>query len=382
MIVKMSERSVFLYSPQVYQYHRVGKHPSKPQRLQRTGELLAAYNAFDENTRRIIAPRLATEDELAAFHTREYIRAVRALSDAAFEKRVPDEIDPTRFGFRVGSNPIFAGMYQSGAIRAGGALQAVDLLLRGDTAAVFHPAGGGHHGMPARTSGFCIFNDVVIAIQKILEAGLRVAYIDVDVHHGDGVQNAFYEDPRVLTISLHETGETLFPGTGDVDELGQGAGRGYCLNLPFLRETDDAIYLRAFCEIVPRAIAKFAPDVLVTEIGADAHALDPLGHLKLSTRGYVEIVRELRTLSPGKWLCFGGGGYRVSVVPRVWSIVWSEMTGLELANELPASYRALYDEDVFLHDAGLPALDAQLHAEAREHADACVKFLQQENMFE
>jgi len=214
--------------------------------------------------------------------------------------------------------------------------------------------------------------------QKCLEHDLRVPYIDVDAHHGDGVQDAFYEDPRVLTISLHETGETLFPGTGDVDERGAGQERGYCINMPFLRETDDEIYLRAFCEIVPRAIQNFAPDVLVTEIGTDAHFLDPLAHLKLTMRAFEEMTRTFRALSPGKWLCVGGGGYREAVVPRVWAMVWGEINGIALADELPAAYRAQYDEDDFLRDGISPELDLELQARAREHADACVKFLRTE----
>lgn len=370
--------SVLLFSPQVYQYRRGGKHPAQPERLRRTFELLEAYGVLDSGTRQVIAPREASDRELGVFHAREYIDAVRALSQAAYENKIPDNIIPERYGFRTGGNPIFAGMFHAGAVRAGGGLQGVDLLLRGETDIVFHPAGGGHHGQPARTSGFCIFNDVVIAIKKLLEHGLRVAYVDVDAHHGDGVQDAFYNDPRVLTISLHETGETLFPGTGDVDEIGVGQGRGYSINLPFLRETDDEIYLHAFREIVPRALENLAPDVLVTEIGADAHFLDPLAHLNLTTRAFQEITRTLCALSPGRWLCFGGGGYRESVVPRVWALVWGEMNGIALADELPTPYRDLYDDGECLRDSAPPEVDSDLWRRARAHADATVSFLRGE----
>lgn len=370
--------SVFLFSPQVYQYRRGGKHPAQPNRLKRLYELLCEYDAFETNMRRVVAPREATEDELAAFHTRDYVRAVRAMSDAAYENRIPDGIVPEEYGYRTGGNPIFAGMYHAGAVRAGGGLQAAEMLLNGDANAVFHPAGGGHHGMPARTSGFCVFNDVVLAILKLLEHGLRVAYVDVDAHHGDGVQAAFYSDPRVLTISLHESGDTLFPGTGDVDEVGEGAGVGYALNLPFLRGTDDEVYLRAFCEIVPHAVSAFRPDVLVTEIGADAHVLDPLAHLNLTTRAYEEITRTLRELSPGRWLCVGGGGYREAVVPRVWSLVWGEMNGLTLPDALPPTYRVTYPDGERLRDRALPAQDAETSNHIQEHADACVRFLREE----
>lgn len=370
--------SVFLFSPQVYQYRRGGKHPAQPNRLKRLYELLDEYGAFDGMTRRVVAPREATDAELGTFHTPEYIQAVRALSEAAYDNQIPDGIVPERFGLRTGGNPIFAGMFHAGAVRVGGGLQAVDLLVRSEADAVFHPAGGGHHGQPAQTSGFCIFNDVVIAILKFLERGLRVAYVDVDAHHGDGVQDAFYNDPRVLTISLHESGETLFPGTGDVDEIGAGQGRGYAINVPFLRDTNDKLYLRTFCEVVPTAVRNFAPDVLVTEIGADAHAQDPLAHLKLTTRAYEEMTQTFRTLSPGKWLCVGGGGYREAVVPRVWALVWGGMNGIALPDTLPPQYREHYPDGDCLRDRSLSQFDAELARHAGEHADACVAFLRDE----
>lgn len=371
-------KTAFIFSPEVYRYRRGGKHPAAPNRLKRLFELVNEYGMLDLPGVRVVTPRLASEDELASFHSREYIRAVRALSEAAYENTVPEGISPEQFGYRTGGNPIFPGMYNAGAVRAGGGLQAVELLMSGEVDAVFHPAGGGHHGRPARTSGFCVFNDVVIAIRQLLTQGMRVAYVDVDAHHGDGVQDAFYADPRVLTISLHESGETLFPGTGDVDEVGVGAGRGYAINVPFLRETDDEIYLNAFCEIVPRALRAFAPDVLVTEIGTDAHYHDPLAHLKLTTRAYQEMTRSFREAGIDKWLCVGGGGYRESVVPRVWALVWAEMNGVIPADALPEGYRAEYGEDLFLRDHNTPVVDWMRRELAREHAEASVAFLREE----
>ncbi len=370
--------SIFLFSPQVYQYRRGGKHPAQPNRLKRTFELLDEYGALEGPGKRVVAPREATVQELTRFHTTEYVSAVRAMSDAAYENRIPDDVVPERFGFRSGGNPIYLGMYHAGTVRVGGGIQAAEFLLAGDSDIVFHPAGGGHHGMPGRTSGFCIFNDVVIAIQTFLAHGLRVAYVDVDAHHGDGVQDAFYGDPRVLTISLHETGETLFPGTGDVDEIGVGAGRGYAINVPLLRETDDEVYLACFRRIVPRAVERFAPDILVTELGTDAHYADPLAHLRLTTQAFEEIVYSFQQLSPGKWLCVGGGGYRDSVVPRVWTLAWAEMTGTELPSELPPIYRARYPEGDCLRDTHLPELDWRLRDDAVENAMACVAFLEDE----
>lgn len=290
--------------------------------------MLQAYDAFDGEVSRVVPPRPATEDELCLFHTPDYVTAVRRLSAGE------SGVDPARYNFGPGDNPVFAGMFQSESLKAGAALTGVELLVTGQAEIAFSFAGGLHHAGPARASGFCVFNDAAIAIHQLLRAGLRVAYVDIDAHHADGVQAAFYDTDQVLTISLHETGVTLFPGTGFMDELGQGPGHGYSVNFPFPPYTDDEPYLEAFRALVPPLVQRFAPDVVVSQLGCDAHWRDPLTHMNLTTYAYETVVREIRSLAP-RWLALGGGGYDLTVVPRAWTLAYGVMIDQEFPHELP-----------------------------------------------
>ena len=191
--------------------------------------------------------------------------------------------------------------------------------------------------MRDRASGFCIYNDPAIVCAQLADRGMRVAYVDIDAHHGDGVQAAFYRDPNVLTISTHERGERLFPGTGFVNETGEGAGVGYSVNLPLEAYTDSAVYLPAFEEVVPPLLDAFKPDVVVAQLGIDAHRTDPLTHLQLDIQGFVRAVRRITELSP-QLLALGGGGYDLQNVARGWTAAWAAINDRELPNELPASY--------------------------------------------
>jgi acetoin utilization protein AcuC len=201
----------------------------------------------------------------------------------------------------------------------------------------FNIAGGLHHAQRSRASGFCYVNDPVIGILKLLEKGKKVAYIDIDAHHGDGVQEAFYETDQVLTISLHESGHTLFPGTGFEYEIGEGKGEGYSVNLPFPSYTDDEVYLWAFEQVVPEFLHAFQPDVIVTQLGVDSFSNDPLTNLNLSIWGYEKIIQRIKALAP-QWVALGGGGYDVSNVARAWTLAWAVMNGVELSERLPESY--------------------------------------------
>jgi len=292
-------RAAFIYSSDLWQRGHGATHPLKPERLQRTYELLAAYSAFDGPDSMLVQPRQATPEELGLFHTEEYVEAVRSLSQG--ERR----FNPTRYNFGPGDNPIFPEMYETEALKVGATLVAAELVTSDQADVAFSFSGGLHHAGSDHASGFCVFNDAAVAIHWLLQKGLRVAYIDIDAHHGDGVQNAFYETDRVLTISLHETGLYLFPGTGFVEEMGRSAGRGYAVNLPFAPYTDDEIYLWAFEEIVPPLVRRFRPDIVVSQLGVDTHYRDPLTHLCLTTSGYVAAVT---TISTG--LALAGAGRR------------------------------------------------------------------------
>ena len=349
----MQQNVVFLSSPTVWQRGHGPEHPLKPERLQRTHELLEEIGALDWPNVRVVAPRPATHEELTLFHTTEYVDAVRALS--AGETGIP----AARYNFGPGDNPVFAGMYDSEGLKVGSALQAAHLLADGDCDVAFSYSGGLHHGGPDFASGFCVFNDAAVAIHWLLRREMRVAYVDVDVHHGDGVQDAFYDDDRVLTISLHQDGRTLFPGTGFVDENGRGPGVGYSVNVPLPPYTTDDPYLRAFDQVVPPLLSRFRPDVLVTQLGVDTHFKDPLARLALTTRGHESLFTAIGDLAaqadpPLPWLALGGGGYDIDVVPRSWALAFGQMAGRSLPEDLPPNYRQRYGGRT-LHDQDAPA---------------------------
>jgi acetoin utilization protein AcuC len=342
-------RTAFLCSPGLWLSGHGPSHPLKPERLRRTYELLTAYGAFEPKDSLLVEPRPATLEELCRFHTPEYVDVVKRLSTG---EKVPHS---GRYGFGPGDNPVFAHMWETESLKAGAAIVAAEMLLSGEVETAFSFAGGMHHADPARASGFCVFNDPAIAIHYLVDQGLRVAYVDVDAHHGDGVQRAFYDTDRVLTISLHESGHYLFPGTGFTDEQGAGAGQGTCVNIPLPPYTTDGLYVKAFKEVVVPVVERYRPDIIVTQLGVDTHYLDPLTHLRLSTWGYQVVVGMMKGLAP-LWLTLGGGGYDISVVPRAWSLAYGIMSEQKFADELPLAYAEKYGAGT-LRDDQLPELD-------------------------
>jgi acetoin utilization protein AcuC len=284
-------------------------HPMAPVRVELTMELAASLGVLKDV--REFAP--ATDAELATVHDPAYIAAVR--------RGIPD----ARHGLGTADDPVFDGMHEASALVAGATLAAAAAVWSGEVTHGANIAGGLHHAMSAWASGFCVYNDPALAITWLLAQGAeRVAYVDIDVHHGDGVQAAFYDDPRVLTISLHEHPATLFPGTGLPTETGSGPGAGYAVNVALPAGTGDAGWLRAFDAIVPPLLRAFRPTVLVSQHGCDSHALDPLAHLELSIDGQRQAHEWLHELAhevaDGRWLLVGGGGYAlVQVVPRSWA---------------------------------------------------------------
>jgi len=358
---------IFLSSEEVWQRGHGPKHPLKPERLQRTYELLHEFGAFDLPNVQVIAPRLATEKELGLFHDSEYIEAVRRLSEG------DSTIPAYRFGFGPGDNPIFQGMHDSERLKVGSAIQAAELLVNGDCDVAFSYSGGLHHGGPKLASGFCVYNDAAVAVHWLLGQGLRIAYVDIDVHHGDGVQNAFYSTDRVLTISLHQDGQTLFPGTGFVSENGRGAGLGYSVNVPFPPYTGDATYLWAFNQVVPSMLERFRADIVVTQLGVDTHFLDPLANLQLTTAGHVALYKALAQLSP-RWLALGGGGYDINVVPRSWTIAFGVMAGYDFPEKLPPGYVSRYGGST-LYDSESIQPDPTLAQRVKDRVEATIKLV-------
>ncbi len=365
--------AIFLSSVEVWQRGHGPNHPLKPERLQRTHELLAEYGVLSLPNVQVVPPRLASEAELAYFHGVEYIAAVRALSQD--KASMPGGQAGWRYGFGPGDNPVFPGMYDSERLKVGSALQGAELLVDGGADVGFSYSGGLHHGGPSQASGFCVFNDAAVTIHWLLALGLRVAYVDIDVHHGDGVQKAFYNSDQVLTISLHQDGQTLFPGTGFISELGAGAGAGYSVNVPLPPHTDDENYLWAFDQIVPPLLNRFAADIVITQLGVDTHFLDPLANLQLTTAGHVALFRALAELAP-RWLALGGGGYDISVVPRSWSLAFGIMAGVELPDELPIAYQSRYG-GVYLRDQETIYLAPATSRQIRDRVERVIEKVRQ-----
>ncbi|MBV9092891.1 MAG: acetoin utilization protein AcuC [Streptosporangiaceae bacterium] len=316
-------------------------HPLAPVRVELTVALARELGVLAQPSVSVLDPAPATTDDLRLVHDAAYIEAVRRAGR--------EGTGDIRYGLGTVDNPVFPGMHEASALVAGATLAAARAVWRGDALHAASIAGGLHHAMRASASGFCIYNDPAIAIKWLLAEGAqRVAYVDVDVHHGDGVQAAFYDDPRVLTISLHEHPATLFPGTGLAAENGTGDGVGHAVNVPLPAGTGDAGWLRAFDAVVPLLLRAFRPEVLVSQHGCDSHRLDPLAHLELSVDGQRRaqlMVHELaHETAGGRWLLTGGGGYElVQVVPRSWTHLLAVAAGAPVDPGLavPESWRAL-----------------------------------------
>ncbi|HEV7206437.1 MAG TPA: acetoin utilization protein AcuC [Jatrophihabitans sp.] len=313
-----------------YLAYDFGDHPLNPVRLDLTVRMSRELGVLERLA--ITPPVAADESQLLTIHTADYIAAVRRAS-----------VDQTYEGFGLGTtdDPVFAGMYDAAALVAGGSVAAALRMWNGEVEHGVNIAGGLHHAMRDHASGFCIFNDAVLAIRALLDAGAaKVAYVDIDVHHGDGVQAAFYDDPRVMTISLHQDPRTLFPGTGMPTEIGAGDATGTSINVALPPGTDDAGWLRAFHAVVPGAVRAFAPDVLVSQCGCDTHHEDPLANLELTIDGQRAAIAAMHQLAHdvcgGKWVAFGGGGYGlIRCVPRTWTHLLAEASGLEIASDTP-----------------------------------------------
>ena len=366
-------KTAFIYTDAYLDYDYGPTHPLQVVRLKLTRDLVKAYGLLDLPSVRFISTIHAEEKDLTAFHSEEYLNILRQADNGHLLGNA------FSYGLGPGDNPIFRGLYSWSLLTTGATLQAVDFVTEGKGEIAFNIAGGLHHAMSARASGFCYINDPVVGIMKLLRMGKRVAYIDIDAHHGDGVQKAFYETDRVLTISLHETGYTLFPGTGFEHEIGAGEGEGFSINLPFPPGTDDEVYTWTFEEVVPGLVQAFKPDVVVTQLGVDAFYNDPLTNLHLSLAGYERVLRRIKELAP-KWVALGGGGYNTSNVARAWTLAWAIMNGVELNEELPESF--LKDAAKIGFEAGglIGSLNPPLHSqneETRTEMERVVRYIKE-----
>jgi acetoin utilization protein AcuC len=367
----VSDGPLLVYGPRSPTYDFGPNHPLTPRRFGPGIDLLRTVGA-----RPGLAPEPADEAELVAIHAARYVAAVRRLS--------ANPGGPPEGGFAAyGDDPPFAGMHDAAASVAGGSLRAMTAILGGEVEHAFHPGGGLHHAMHDRASGFCIYNDPALAIVAARRAGRRVLYVDLDVHHGDGVQAIHHGDPGVLTLSIHESGRTLFPGTGFIDELGEGAAAGSAVNLPLEAETGETAWLAGVRGLVPQLAAYFGPDLVVSQHGADSHAWDPLAHLRVTTTAMGEAARLVDSVAHrhagGRWLATGGGGYDVyRVVPRTWALTWLAGAHRDPPEVTDPDWRSRWATDALRYNqsppperfidppnAGLPYSDLQRLADAR-----------------
>jgi len=324
-------RTALIFSPLFGSYSYGDEHPFKLQRYHLARELMEAYGLLQLPGMEIRDCRPVTDELVLSFHEPDYIARLKEFS-ASQEARAD-----FRFGLGDADCPVFQGLYDCAALGAGATFEAARLVEEEGFQIAFNLAGGWHHAHPAKAAGFSYLNDAVLAINWLVARGRRVVYLDIDAHHGDGVQEGFYDSSRVLTISLHESGIYFFPGTGFEDEVGVGTGKGYSVNVPLLAHTDDALYMKAFDEVAYPLIAAYDPDIIVTQLGVDTFRTDPLTRLEITTHSYSYIMRKLKALKI-PWVALGGGGYDLLNTARAWTIAWAEMNGVKLDPHLPEAF--------------------------------------------
>jgi acetoin utilization protein AcuC len=342
--------STLLFHDRYLDYDFGPEHPFSPVRQEMVVSLLDALGHPIE----AVEPPVASREDLLRVHSEAFVEKVEAASDG---RPPPQAWD---YGLNTGDVPVFEDMDAATRGLVGGTLHGAELIADGEATRVLQLGGGLHHAHEGRASGFCVYNDLSVAIDFLREQGLRVAYVDVDVHHGDGVQFLHYDDPGVLTISLHESGRYLFPGSGEVQEIGDGIGKGTALNVPLLPHTESDSYRAAFDQVVPYALTHFGPDVIVAQCGADAHFKDPLADLLLTTQTYETLFRQLLDLADehtgGRLLCTLGGGYHLDAVSRIWTLLALVVQDIDVPESVPDDWRETWggrvDEDLSptLHD--------------------------------
>ena len=356
----LSGRSAaFIHSQEIEQYSYPADCPFKAERAGGVRKTLYSMGLLSGPGISEVAPVPADRRAVKKFHSARYLHALKNAAGGRWD------VDALYMGIGTEDCPIFPALYDYAMLATGATLVGAEMLLSGKADVVFNPSGGYHHASREKEAGFCYINDNAIACMVLAEAGRKVLYLDVDVHHGDGVAYGFYERSDVMTISLHENPKTLFPGTGFEDEIGEGGGRGFCVNLPLPVGTYDRAYMDAFDAIVVPLLRAFNPDVIVFELGADTLAGDPLAHLQLTNNSYVEIIhRLLRFDKP--ILATGGGGYHVENTVWAWSLAWTILAGVDDDHSYSAAIGGVMMESTDwqggLRDRQLPVTDQQRQA--------------------
>ncbi|MDF1536446.1 MAG: acetoin utilization protein AcuC [bacterium] len=323
---------LLVYSPLYRTFSYGPHHPLRPTRLYLTHYLMEACGFLDGPAVRQAEPVPATRDHLLRTHSAGYLEALEAANGG---EHFPGAL---KWGLGLGDNPIFAGVWDWSLLVCGGSLMALSEVAEGNCSVAMHTGGGFHHAHHARAAGFCYLNDLAVAIADQVEKGRKTLYLDIDAHHGDGVQEAFYGSDQVLTVSIHETPDHLFPGTGYERELGEGKGYGYSVNVPLSPGSSDPTFIDAFEAVVPPLLRSFSPDLVVVQLGVDTMTGDPLAHLMLTTRSVEHALARLLEIHSGDIMVSGGGGYEMDTVARSWTLAWGILTGQEVPDELPESY--------------------------------------------
>jgi acetoin utilization protein AcuC len=316
-------------------------HPFNPLRIRMTLELCQALGLLEDYP--FVVSKPATDEDLTTVHSLTYVRLVQKAGSTAVSLS-----DLMQYGLGTSDNPIFPDMHDATARVVGAVLEACRMVMREKADHAMCISGGLHHAMRSRASGFCVYNDAGVAIARLKQEypGIRIAYLDTDAHHGDGVQWMFYGDPEVLTVSVHESGRYIFPGTGGVEERGRDGGVGYSVNVPLEPFTGDDSFISCFEAVVPEVLRAFEPDLILSQNGCDAHALDPLTHLSATMRLYEHVPRRVHDLAhelcEGRWVATGGGGYDIwRVVPRAWTVLWAAVSHQELPERVPEDWLKL-----------------------------------------
>lgn len=367
-------QNILFYSDSLASFNYGANHPFKPIRAKFFYELLNRYSLIFEPNQKTILPIKLDDKLLLLFHTAKYVELLRLCNRGEYTLEMLDA------GIGNSDNPVVSGMLDFALGAAGATYEGAMIIAKGEAQFVFNPHGGFHHARKDFAEGFCYVNDIAIAITALMNQGKRIAYCDIDVHHGNGVQEAFYEDDRVLTISLHESGRSLYPWSGFEDEIGIGKGKGFNVNIPFHSGADDAIYLSVFDEIVPSLVAAFKPDILFIECGGDAHKDDPLAHLNLTSRSFETVLKELKDLCP-RIIATGGGGYDVHKTAAIWALTWATLCGIKITDSFaglvggmmygPEARISILEDDSFT----ITGPEKQI---CREEADRVVAYIKKE----
>lgn len=343
--------SGIFFSDEMLNYNLGENHPMNSSRLETAWNLFNSIG-IDSNTS-IYTPKPVKHSDIETIHSVNYVDEVKRLAKESVQGK--QSLYKSKFGLGTGDCPIFPEMYNASLLISGSMLQAADLIIEGEINKAFLLMGGLHHAQYSRSSGFCYFNDMSIVIDYLKrKGGYRIAYIDTDLHHGDGTQALAYNDPEILTISYHESGRWLYPGTGFSNEIGKSDAKGTSVNLPLMPYTYDKMYVEAFDQFIPTILETFDPDFIIWQAGVDGHAADTLGHLLLTTHTYQIIGEKIRKFADhfceGRLIAAGGGGYSPYSLARSWFIEYAALTGLNIPKETPQDWQDDY-KSRFKNDA-------------------------------